>query len=604
MKQMMKKRISQLLRFSRLLLPYWDKQVVLYLCAGFSLLIGLIQPYLSRLIIDFAFLGKDLYLFHVLILAGAILYLFSIPIELIQKQAGFYLRTRVSFSLRSRFYRHMQLLSLRFAQSRSTGEHLYRLGPDLEAVVGLIVEALPSLFLAPLRILLLLGICLWLSWPLTAAILLVCPLIYLHTHFFTRRQYALGKEITRSSQDVASRLQEAVSLMKWIKIFGKERSEYKRYLGDLISLIRLHVRNLKISLFQSQSSRFLNAVLVGGLTYILGFQVIQGSLTLGMMTALSIYLFQLLSALKAMGTLYNDIVLKFIALDRVVQTLDTEVEVRESPHATGIRRLKGGIRFEEVSFGYSEAKPVLKDICFEIAPGEKIALVGPSGAGKTTLAHLLIRLYDPRSGKIRIDGHNLRDLRIAQLRKKIGFVSHDPFCLNRSITENIRFGKPGATEEEVIRAAKVAGAHEFITALPEGYESRIGEGSHTLSQGEKQRIALARVLLIDPGILVLDEAMSAINSDGEQRILSSLRDHERAWTILIISHRLSAIREADRVLVINDGRIEQEGTHPELIKTHGLYQRLFREQLFETEIRNTTAATPAVFVERRFLDVV
>lgn len=578
-------RLSQLLRFTRLLLPYWDKQAVLYLCLFFSLSFGLAQPYLSRLAIDFALIGRDLYLFNMLVLIGVVLYLFSIPIELIQKYVSFYVRTRVSFDLRSRFYRHLQLLSLRFAQSRTTGEHLYRLGPDLENVVSLVVDTIPSLLLFPLRLFVLLGICLWLSWPLTLGVLAISPIIYLHVRFFSKRQYGVLEETTRASQEVSSRLQEALALIKWVKVFGRERLEWRRYLGDLVSLVRLNIRAIRLSLFQSESSRLLNAVLVGGITYWLGYQVIRGRLTLGLMTALTIYLFQLLSALKAIGSLYNEVYLKFIAMERVAQTLDAQAEVTEPARPIRLKNPRGEVELENVTFGYVEHRPVLKNISLRFLPGETVAIVGPSGAGKTTMSYLLLRLYDPWEGRILFDGYDLRELPIREARRLIAFVSHDPFLLKTTLWENLRFGKPDATEEEMEEALRLAEAHHFVEKLPQGLHTEMGEGGFQLSQGEKQRVAIARAILMSPRVLILDEAMAALNSDHEQKIIKNLKGYEKGWSLILISHRLSTVQGAEKVYVIDQGRFVEGGNHYTLMANRGFYSQLFQEQLAKEGLR-------------------
>lgn len=577
-------RLAELFRYSRLLLPYWDKQAVLYLCLLFSMVFGLAQPYLSRLAIDFAILGGDLYLFNMLVLTGVILYLFSIPIELIQKSVSFYVRTRVSFDLRSRFYRHLQFLSLRFAQSRTTGEHLYRLGPDLENVVTLVVDTVPALLLFPLRLLVLLAICLWLSWPLTLGVLAVSPILYLHVRFFSKRQYDVLKDTTRASQEVSSRLQEALALIKWVKVYGRERTEWRRYLKDVASLIRLNIRSIRLSLFQSESSRLLNAVLVGGVTYLLGYQVIQRRLTLGLMTALTIYLFQLLSALKGIGGLYNDIYLKMIAMERVAQTLDAQREVIERPRPIRLRNPKGEMALEHVTFGYVEERPVLKNVSLHLKPGETVAIVGPSGAGKTTLSYLLLRLYDPWEGRVLLDGYDLRDLPIRDARRVVGFVSHEPFLLKASLSENLRFSRPDATEEEMVQALRLAEAHAVVEKLPHGLQTEIGEGGTLLSQGERQRIAIARAILMNPRILILDEAMAALNSDYEQRIIQNLKGYEKGWTLVLISHRLSTVQGAERVCVLSEGTFVEEGTPTRLMANEGFYAQLFREQFSSEEL--------------------
>jgi len=578
-----KKRLREISRFSRYLWPYWDKQAVLYLCMGFSVLLGLVSPYLTQLVIDYALLGRDLLIFNLLLIVGIVSYLFSIPLGLIQRYTGFYLRTRVAFTIRSRFYRHLQLLSLRFAQSRSAGEHLYRLGPDLEGVVGLIVDTIPTTLVFFFRFILLLTICLYLSWKLTLILLLVSPLIYLHAHYFTRKQYALGKTITETSQGISSRLQQAIAQMKLIKIFGRERGEYRRYLKDMIGLIRLNIRNVRIGILQGESGRLMTAALTGGISYFLGYQIIKGRMTLGQLTALTMYLYQLLSAIKSAGNLYQDFVMKFIAMDRVVQTLDAEIEVKEA--SRGRKPWDGDrtVRFQDVTFGYVRERPVLRRVNFELGPAKTIALVGPSGAGKSTLCYLLLRLYDPWSGSVLQGGVDLRALNISQFRKSIGFAEQEPSLLQGSVGENIAFGDPEASERDVLSAATVAQVHEFACRLPLGYDTQIGPGGVLLSQGQRQRIAIARAAVMRPKILILDEAMSSVDSACEQRILAALRQFLPETCLLLISHRLSVVREADRIVVLGNGSIEAQGTHSELFSGSGTYYDLYREQQVSVE---------------------
>ncbi len=550
------------MRFARYIYPYWDKQLILYFCMVFSVIFGLMHPYLTRLIIDYAFIGQDLHIFNMIVLAGVAVYLFSIPIELIQKLMGFFLKTRVSYVVRAGFYRHLQSLSLRFAQSRSTGEHLYRLGPDLEGVVGLIVDTLPSVIILAFRIALLLGICFWLSWPLTLAVLAITPVLYLHTHFFTKRLYHIKKDKTEKSQEISGNLQEALAQTKLIKLFGKERHEYNRYLRDSIDLIRLNIANARISLLQNESGRFINAVLVGGIAYILGYQVIKGYLTIGELTALTMYLFQLLSALRGIGGLYNSVVLKFIAMDRVVQTLDAEVEVKEDPKPVRLRYPIGKVSFKDVIFGYKEGNPVLRGVNFDVRAGETIVLSGVSGTGKTTITNLLCRLYDPWEGSILIDGHDIRKIKLRDLRKIIGVASNDSAMMMGTVGDNIRFGNPDATAQEVSEAARIAEAHDFVMNLENGYDTEVGEIGNRLSQGQRQRIAIARALLRKPVILVLDEALSSLNPEMEQRIADNIVKSTPDRITIIVTHRPSIISKADHTLVLNNnGRVTEQRAH-------------------------------------------
>jgi len=573
------KRMAQLRRFSRYIYPYLDKQVVLYVCMLFSALVALVSPYLTGMMIDHAILGRDLYLLNMLVLVGVVLFLFSVPIELLYKNVGFYLHTRVAFALRSQFYRHFQHLSLRFFQSRPVGESIFRLGPDIEGVVSLAVNSIPSVVMLVLRSAFLLAICLWLDWKLTLILLALSTVVYFHAFYFGRKQYALGTIVTQRNQTVSSDLQESLAQAKLLKVFGKEKEEIARYLRDIISLIRLNIRGVRLNLFQTETARFINAVLAGGLAYLLGYRVIIGRLSLGEMTALSMYLLQLLSSLKSFGAVYKDIVMKFISVDRLLETLDAEVEVAEKPETVRLRNAEGKVSFENVSFGYLPGRPVLTNVSFQANPGEMVAIAGRSGAGKTTLVNLLLRLYDPWEGMIRIDGHDISDLRIRDLRRLIGVSSADIFLLRRSVRDNIAFGKCHAGDEEIIRAAKAAEAHDFIMDLPQGYDTPVGEGGGVLSQGQKQRISIARAVATDAPILVLDEAMSSLSTDSEQRVIANLKEIRNNRLIVLISHRFSAVRQADRIVVQHEGRVQDIGSHAELFCRSDIYAKLYKEQI-------------------------
>lgn len=567
------------LRFMKRLAPYWDKQVVLYICTFFSMILGIISPYLTRAVIDFAFIGRDLHLFNRILLVGVALYLFSIPIELIRKNVVFYLRTRVSLALRSELYGRLHALSIGFAQSRPVGERMYRLGPDIDGVVGFILDTAPGLLVFAVRFSIILGICIWLNWQLTLLIALAAPAFYFHTWFFTRRQYAIGKAVTEESQNISARLQEALASVKLIKVFARERAEHLRYMNDMVGLVRLNVKNLRLGLLKGESVRFMHVLVTGYLSYVIGLRVIDGSLTLGQMTALSMYLFQLLSLLRGVGDVYNDTAMRFISMERVVQTLDAETEVKEPLRPVRFAGRRSNVSVESVRFGYALGNPILVDVKFNAEPGQMIAVVGPSGAGKTTLAQLLIRLHDPWGGRILLGGCDIRKLGVRELRRAVGLVPHDASLLRRSVRDNIAFGNPrGATREEVAWAVRMAEACEFIEAFPRGIETVLGENGFLLSQGQKQRISIARALLMRPKVLILDEAMAYLESECEQKIIENIRRHCEGCILFVISHRLSSLRFADNILVFDNGRLVEEGSHWELVGKGGLYGRLYGEQ--------------------------
>ena len=552
-RQVLKKRITDVYRFSGHLLPYWDKQMVLFICMGFSVLFGLAQPYFARVVIDHALLGADLYLFNMLLVVGVVSYLFSIPIECIQKAAGFYLSTRVSLSLRSSFYRKMQALSLRFSQSRPVGEQMYRLGPDLESVGQLIVSTLPGAIILFCRLVLLLVVCFWISYKLTIALLLVTPIIYAHTKYFTRIQKRLSSLVIERTQGISSRLQQALAQLMLIKIFGKEKKEYGRFISDSIGLIRLNIKNLRLNILRGETSRLLSASITGGMTYFLGYQVIKAQLTLGQLTAISMYLFQLNNALLSVGGMYNDFVIKFIALDRVVDTLDEPVEVVESPKPLKTWTAEGSFEFKEVTFGYRRESPILKSINLKVERGERLLLRGSVGSGKSTLCYLLLRLYDPLEGQVLLNEADLKSLKLSSLRSAVGYVGSEPMLLQDSVYNNICFGSPEADYESVAAAAETAGMHELIESLPYGYDTIIETGGDRLSQGQKQGICLARVLHKQPEILVLDEAFSSMDGELTDRVSSQIKRRFPEMTTLLITHHAVDHQWYDRAVRLKGG---------------------------------------------------
>jgi len=575
----LKTRLRQLFRFSKYLLPYWDKELTLLLGRAFAALFGLATPFLARLTFDYAYGTRDLLAYNAIVLAGGIIWAFNGLLKMVQQYVEAYVQQRLELDIRRAYYEHLQKLSLRFFQSRSTGEQMYRANADIQGVSNFVVSTIPTVLITGFQLLGLLAISLWLHWRLTLLILGVSPLFYLHAHYFGNRQRVVFKKVVEKSQEISSELQEAISHTRLIKAFAKERSESRRYIRRWIERIRLSFDRTRLRIYASTTGSLLNTLVVTGLSYYLGYQLIQGTLTLGTMIALSLYLFQLLSILKSLGGIYSGIVVRFVSIDRVLETLDAEIEIADTPDAIEISSIRGAIAFRGVSFGYEPDEPVLVDVDISIQPGQTVALVGPSGVGKTSLISLLLRFYDPWVGYVAVDGYDLRKLKLKSLRDQIGIAMQDAMLMNCSIRDNIRFGKPAATDSEVMEAAMAADAHGFIESLPGGYDTVIGEEGCNLSAGQKQRIAIARALLKASPILILDEAMSSISSASEHLILHALDRSRQGQTTIIASHRLSTIRRADWIFVLEGNGIVEQGTHGDLVGERGVYYRLFADQL-------------------------
>jgi subfamily B ATP-binding cassette protein MsbA len=307
--------------------------------------------------------------------------------------------------------------------------------------------------------------------------------------------------------------------------------------------------------------------------------VVNGQLTLGTLVAFLSYIISFYEPLRRLTEVDNTFQQAIAAGERIFELLDTKSEIQDVPGATVFDGIEGEVVFEHVHFRYGEGDRVLEDVSFHVAPGEMVALVGPSGAGKTSIANLLCRFYDPENGRVLVDGHDLREVQVQSLRKHIAVVLQDTFLFNTTVRENLRYGKPGASEEEMVRAAKTAYAHAFIRDLPAGYDTEIGERGVKLSGGQKQRLALARAILADPRILILDEATSAVDAEAEYLIQQALEEVLKGRTALVIAHRLSTIREADRIVALEEGCIREVGSHSDLLAREGLYSQLYQRQL-------------------------
>ncbi|RMF93994.1 MAG: ABC transporter ATP-binding protein, partial [Candidatus Schekmanbacteria bacterium] len=572
------KRLKLFLRFNKYLLPYWDKEAVILICTLFATLFSLISPYLTKITIDYAYTNRDFFLFNMLVLSGALIFIFSGLLNGIKNYVSIYVKQLLTFDIRSDYYRHLHKLSIRFFQSRSTGEQMYRIGGDINNVASMATETIPTILTTCVRLVFLFVITFTLSWKLTLIALLITPLFYLHSHYFGEKLRERNKEMTEKGQDILSSLQDVFSNIRLIKVFGKERSEIKRYLTDQIDMIRLSLKNYKMGVASGSTLSIMNTVVMTSLSYYAGYLVIIQELTLGSLTALVLYLVQLFGLLKSLGSIYQGVVIKFVNMERLAETFDAEVEVKERTDAFAIKRIRGNIEFRDVAFGYKENEAILKDLSFQIEPHAIVGIVGKSGAGKTTILNLILRLYDPWKGSILIDGMDLRDLKLKDLREKIGVVFQEPYLLNGTIAENISFGNPKATKKEIIEAAELADAHDFIKNFPDAYDSEIGEGGCSLSQGQKQRIAIARALIKKPDLLLLDEATSSLGSDSEAKIKKTIFALKDECTIIWVSHRISTIMDADTIFVLDNGRISSCGTHNRLLEDSPFYRRIYNEQ--------------------------
>ncbi len=561
--------------FNRYLIPYWSLESLVLLIVLITTILGLLGPALAGVTIDRALLKQDLYLFRMLLLISLLLAVFTGGLSIIRTYLTAYIGRMLTFDLRRDYTRHLFRLSFTDFHRRPTGEQLYRLDSDLSTAAGLASESIPRILVTISHFIFLTGICLYLEWRLTLIAILLTPLFYLHSRYFGRRQKDITRSFKDASQDSNTMIQDALANIKLIKAFGQDRWTVRRYLHHRLRIIRFGLHRVRVSITGNLTAGLLNSIALIGFSYYLGVRVIRGSISLGELVALTIYLAQLFVSIKGMGGLYRDVMVKLVSWERVRETFSLPIR-KEKPDAAALTALRGIISYRSVSFSYRTDKTTLIDISLQIYPGEFVGLVGPSGSGKTTLLMLLLRLIDPDRGEILIDGHNLREIKWSSLQPFLGIALQEAFLLNLTIAENLRFGRPEATDEEIREALEIADLTETVREMEKGPESMVGEAGNRLSEGQQQRLNIARAVIGRPRILILDEATSAIGFDSEARILSRIRKELIGTTILFATHRVSSLKQADRILVLNEGQLVENGTHRELIKLDGFYKSLYK----------------------------
>jgi len=481
---------------------------------------------------------------------------------------------RVVADLRGRVYTHLHRLGLGFFSNQRIGDLTSRLTNDVGSVRAAVTSALTELLTQSLSLVGSLVLMVVLNWRLSLLIFVVVPLATLGARYFGMKIRKLSRQVQDRLADTTAVAEEALAAIRIVKAFARSTYEVRRYgeaVEDLFETARHRV--LVSTIFWSSMSVLFLSALVSIFWYG-GTEVLAGRLTAGDLVAFIFYAFSISRSVSGMSRLYATFNSAAGASERLFELLDTEPEIVDAPDAVALPPVQGAVRFEHVAFHYDPEKRVLHDIDFSVRPGQTIALVGPSGVGKTTLLNLLPRFYEPIAGRILIDGHDLRHVQVESLRGQIAVVPQETHLFGTSIRENIRYGKLGATDAEIQAAARAANAHDFITGLPEGYDATVGERGVKLSAGQRQRVAIARALLKDAPILLLDEATSALDSASEALVQEALEHLMQGRTTFIIAHRLATVQHADRILVLDAGHIVQQGTHDELFARPGLYREL------------------------------
>ncbi len=564
--------------------PYKLRLFVAIIGVTLSASLSLVFPAVISSVVDSVFEEANLGLLDEITLLLLLVFLVRSLAAFVESYNLNYVGERIVVDIRQELYAHLQSLSIRFYSDRRVGELVSRISSDVTVVRTVLTGNVSTLLQQTLTLLGAIAVMLWLNWRLTLFIVALMPLI-------VGVGFVLGSAIRRMSTRVQDEIagatvvaEEVFQNIREVKSFARENFEIQRYNQAIDVAFRAAVKLLTV---RSIFGPIIGFFAFGGLALILWFggrEVLDGRLSAGELIAFLIYGLTVAGSMAGLINLYSQFQEALGATKRVFQIIDTRPDIRDSASATELAQVNGSISLQALSFSYEADNQVLSNVNLEIAAGEIIALVGPSGAGKSTLFNLIPRFYDPEAGAILIDGQDIRNLTQSSLRGHIGVVPQETLLFGGSIRENILYGKLDADEAEMIAAARSANAHDFISALPKGYETIVGERGVKLSGGQRQRVAIARALLKDPAILLLDEATSSLDNESEQLVQDALGKLMQNRTTLIIAHRLSTVRIAHRIAVLDAGRIIELGRHEQLMAQGGLYAKLYEMQFREADL--------------------
>jgi ATP-binding cassette, subfamily B, bacterial len=586
-------------RIMRFFAPYWKQEALVLACILIGAVLGLLPPLFTKWLIDGAIPAHDM---HGVWLNVGGMVATAIVAGLVGVYQG-YLNSLVGEAImrdiRTSLVAHLHKMSLAFYTGTKTGEIMNRVSSDVDNIDNVVTGTLVTIVTNVFTIVTTVVTIFILDWRLALVALAIIPLMILPLSPVGRRMYEIRKQTREKRDEIESITQETLSIsgITLIKSFVREAFERARFYNVGTDLMHLEVRLAMVGRWFIAA---IGAMVVIGpaLVWLVGsWLAINGTLTVGTIVAFVAYLGRLYAPASALAGVQVQIVSALAVFERIFEYLDMEPEGAPStssgqvpkPNATVLRDVRGAVEFDDVHFSYTPERTALDGVSLQIAPGQMAAFVGPSGAGKTTITQLVPRFYDPQSGTIRIDGHDVRDLTLASLRENIGIVTQETYLFHDTIAANLRYAREEASEAEVIAAARAASIHDFIASLPEGYATVVGERGHKLSGGERQRLAIARVLLKNPRILILDEATSALDSANEAAIQAALVPLMEGRTSLVIAHRLSTILNADVIFVVEAGRIVEHGTHDELIARDGAYAQLYWKQFRDRAAVETVA---------------
>jgi ABC-type multidrug transport system fused ATPase/permease subunit len=568
-----------LLRCFGYLRPYWRLTAGAYLIILGINALNLLMPQLIRWIVDRGIAARDVELLSRLVLALLGLTLVKGVLTFVQGRWTEVASQNVAYDLRNAIHQKLANLSFSYHDRAETGQLLSRAIQDVERIRFLTGRATLRLVEGGTLLVGTLAVLLWMNPALALLALATMPLLVYVAFRFARRYRPLSMDIQQQLAVLTTRLEQNLRGARVVKAFAQEDAEIERFHRENDEWFGLSAEAVRLRAFNVPLIDFIAAIGTVFVVWYGGSLVIRGQLTLGELVAFWTYLGQLFQPVRRVGLIIPILAMASAAGERIFQILDAQSEVEDAPDAVPLPPVRGHVRFEDVSFGYFGRHRVLDSLSFEARPGEVIALLGATGSGKSTIINLIPRFYDPVEGRITVDGYDTRRVTLNSLRDQIGIVLQETGLFAATIRENIAFGCPNAGEEDIVAAAQAAQAHEFILEMPDGYDTDVGERGVTLSGGQKQRIAIARALLKDPRILILDDATSSVDTETEHLIQLALERLMEGRTSFIIAQRLSTVRLADLILVLERGRIAASGTHEELLRTSGLYAEIYDRQL-------------------------